>query len=243
MALRRSIAILAAVYAFLWAGGVFSYVALGGPPSGSEWAAPAFLVVAAGLVVLASDRSDRLALAGVALLGWLSELLGVHTGFPFGPYRYTAVLGPSVAGVPLVMTAAWVVVFAFAWQAAGGWRLPAWVRAAAGAAAVTSVDFVIDPLAAGPLGYWTWSAGGPYYGIPWSNFAGWFGVSLMLFAVVRRPPVPSATVRWTGRSVIAFFAVIAAARGLWPVAALGALLAAADILQAGRPAGSSPRPD
>ncbi len=42
---------LIGAYALFWAGGLVSYVALDGPPAGSEWAAPVFLFLAAGLAL------------------------------------------------------------------------------------------------------------------------------------------------------------------------------------------------
>src|ERR1044071_1314243 len=35
--------------------------------------------------------------------GLLAETVGVHTGFPFGDYRYTGTLGAEVLGVPVLV--------------------------------------------------------------------------------------------------------------------------------------------
>ncbi len=54
-----------------------------------------------------------------AAIGFGAELLGVHTGRPFGAYSYTGKLGPRVGGVPLLAAAAWALMARPAWVAAG----------------------------------------------------------------------------------------------------------------------------
>lgn len=43
-----------------------------------------------------------------------------------------------------------------------------------------STDALLDPVATHFLKDWTWLESGAYYGIPWTNFAGWFGVSFLV---------------------------------------------------------------
>ena len=45
--------------------------------------------------------------AASAGIGLLAEILGVHTGLPFGSYTYADTLGPKFAGVPVVIPLAW----------------------------------------------------------------------------------------------------------------------------------------
>ncbi len=218
------------MYAVLWCGGIAGYAWHGRPPPGAAWAAPAFLWLGLTVVAGGSRPADRRWILGVSLAGWAVEWLGVHTGFPFGSaYRYTAELGPAPGGVPLVMAAAWGGVFAYAWQAVSVWRVPGRLRWLAGAAWVTALDLVIDPLAAGPLRFWEWHGTGWYYGIPWNNFAGWFAVALAMFAAVRRPPNPAPAPLWVGRSLVVFFSSLAVIQRLWLVAATGALLIALEV--------------
>lgn len=59
------------------------------------------------------------------------------------------------------------------------------------------IDAVLDPGAVA-LGFWIWPEGGPYYGVPLSNFAGWLlsgAVSAALLLSIARPkaaPPPGA---------------------------------------------------
>jgi putative membrane protein len=99
-----------------------------------------------------------------AAIGFAFEVLGVKTGFPFGRYVYTQTLGISLLDVPLAIACAWMVPFAFVRQVA---RQPL-----AAAVLLTATDLLIDPVASG---------------VPLTNFAGWFLVSLLIFAWPRKP--------------------------------------------------------
>jgi putative membrane protein len=107
---------------------------------------------------------------------------------------------------------------------------------------MTSIDLVIDPVAAGPLAYWRWESVGPYYGIPWSNFAGRFLVSAAIFALLRADRARWRHNPWAlhiGASIILFFTVIAASYALWLCTAVGILLIALHALMVA--AGPPPR--
>lgn len=223
----------AGFYALLWLGGVVSYLVLGGPPEGSEWAAPVFLALAAGLAWIVLPAAEHRVLPVAALAGFAAEALGVATGFPFGHYRYTETLFPSLWGVPLVMAAAWSVLIVYVRQ-----MTPSPVR---GAAWMTAIDLVIEPLAAGRLQYWVWEGTGPYYGIPWTNFAGWFFVSWILLAAIRKLPVPSPAAAWLGLSLILFFTAIALGSGLFGAGAVGLGLVMAHALRMRTATGRSVR--
>lgn len=131
------------------------------------------LPLVAGLAPLV-DRRAGLALAGVTAYSYAVEFVGVRYGVPYGEFSYQVALGPMLAGVPvglpvfflpLVVNSYLLVVLLF--SPAG--RLG---RVLAALAVVLVVDLVLDPAAVG-LGFWAYDAGGAYYGVPRSNFAGW----------------------------------------------------------------------
>jgi uncharacterized membrane protein len=158
-------------------------------------------------------------LLAAATIGFIAELIGVKTGFPFGHYRFTDALQPLIGGVPAFVPGAWLVMFAYVSQMR--------VHPALAALWMAGLDMLIDPLAAHYLGYWEWLQDGPYYGIPTVNFAGWFAVSLIIFYLLARYPAPrNASVAMLGRTCIFFFSAIAAAHHLYFLAFLGAALAA-----------------
>ncbi|MBC8123478.1 MAG: carotenoid biosynthesis protein [Gemmatimonadaceae bacterium] len=127
------------------------------------------------------------------LISLASELLGTSTGFPFGSYAYTpGLLGPMILGlVPFTIPLSWFymgfVCYILARAAfsesrgivatvgpllLGAWFLTAW-------------DLVLDPAMAVASGFWSWKEGGPFFGMPFQNFAGWFGTGLLFMAVAR----------------------------------------------------------
>jgi len=221
--------LLGMLYAVMWAGGAIAYVFRGGPGEHEHWTAPAFLALAALLLLLTSARRDAFWLIAILLLGFGSEYVGDRCDCIFGPYSYTDALAPRLLGVPLVMSAAWMILVAYVVSMLARARLSMWTYVAVASAWMTAIDLVIDPVAAGPLKYWVWERSGAYYGIPAWNFAGWFVVSGLMFLVLRQ-----ALDRWTynawaariGLSVIVFFTVIAASYALLLPAAAGVALLA-----------------
>lgn len=220
----RSALLVALVFAYavMWVGGVGHYVLRGAPPLAAPWAASLFLLLAGVLVIVTAPRPDRRALSLAAALGFVAEVLGVHYGFIFSPYHYTGVLQPQLLGVPLVMLSAWLVLVAYIKQMVASLRLTVWPRAILAAAWMTAIDLVIDPLAAGRLAYWHWERAGIYYGIPAHNFVGWFVISFIIFAIIRRrAPNKHGVARYVGLSIISFFTIIALASGLTLVGLVG----------------------
>jgi uncharacterized membrane protein len=152
-------------------------------------------------------------------IGLAAEAVGVHTGVPFGAYRYTGTLGWSLLGVPVVIPMAWTMM---AYPAllvgrivAAGRPNPAVVSIAVGAAALVTWDLFLDPQMV-DAGHWTWrSSSWPVLlGIPLSNYAGWAVVAVVLLAVLSLLPhrpaddrVPFALFLWTYASEVMGHAV------------------------------------
>ncbi len=197
--------VLVCAYGVLWAGGVASRWFPMNTPAPS-WAAPAFLLAAAAIAALGAREISPIALFAAG--GFAAEWIGVHTGWPFGRYAYTAALGPAMGGVPASIACAWLVLLLFARDV--GWRVAGhrWTAVATGAATMTALDLLIDPVATRVLRYWEWRQPGAFYGVPLVNFAGWFAISAMLLALAGKPRKPSAAAAAIGVSVAAFFAII-----------------------------------
>src|SRR5689334_18557252 len=76
------------------------------------------VVFAAASAAHAALTRGRVGLTAVALaagIGFAAEVIGVHTGVPFGDYRYGSTLGARLFGVPIVVALAWMML---AWPAA-----------------------------------------------------------------------------------------------------------------------------
>ncbi len=135
------------------------------------------------------DHGFRRTMAFVALVVLIpfgSEFLGVLTGFPYGPYVYATLAGPWVFGlVPVFILVAWlnIAYLAMATTTLALGRSRIWLAFVDGAVAV-AWDAMVDPLAV-RAGYWTWLAPGGLYGVPLTNFLGWFLVVTLLSLAVR----------------------------------------------------------
>jgi putative membrane protein len=156
-------------------------------------------------------------------VGNVFENSGVRTGFPFGHYNFTGLMGPKVLDVPIMLGMAYVGMAYLAWTMArlilgdagrplSGSRI-ATVPLVAGFL-MTAWDFSMDPVWSTILHAWVWRDGGSYFGVPVSNFLGWYFTVFcfyQLFALylkgreVRRELAPG---YW--RTPVVFYAVSAA---------------------------------
>jgi len=115
----------------------------------------------------------------------LAEMVGTRTGWPFGSYRYTGILQPTIGGVPAVVPLAWLAMGLAAWEVAGRLAGSGPRRLLVGAVALTAWDLFLDPQMTRER-YWVWDGGGFYRHIPLSNFAGWLVCSVVVMALLAR---------------------------------------------------------
>jgi putative membrane protein len=138
-------------------------------------------------------------------IAWGSEGLSIRVGFPYGMYyyHYDKMVGePFLWGVPVWDSLSYVFLTFSAYMMAlylrSRWdrftpipKLQAsWGTVLLGAALTMVLDIVIDPVAT--LGrFWFlgdifhYPPGGPYFGVPLTNFAGWFLVAFTILALFR----------------------------------------------------------
>src|SRR4030088_760191 len=126
------------------------------------------------------------------------ENTSILTGFPFGHYHYTDALGPKLFLVPLLIGPAYFANGYFAWVI--GNVLIGDVRRRSSAVMTIAVPFIaafvmvmwdltFDPRASTIEHQWIWEQGGGYFGVPLSNYLGWFFtvyLFLQLFALFVR---------------------------------------------------------
>ena len=158
------------------------------------------------------------------------ENTSILTGFPFGHYHYTDALGPKVFLVPLLIGPAYFANGYLAWVL--GNVLIGDVRRGASPFTTFAVpffasflmvmwDLTFDPRASTIEHMWIWEQGGGYFGVPLTNYLGWFFtvyVFLQLFAlVVRFRESGDQTMRTLPLSYYAQAIVMYAVVGLTPV--------------------------
>jgi putative membrane protein len=138
------------------------------------------LVMRLPLVAGLAPLADRRAAAGLLLLTAYSygiEYVGVLTGFPYGNFEYGVELGPMLLdtvplGLPVFFFPLVVNAYLLCLLLLGPHTERALVRLPAVIAVVLLMDLVLDPGAVA-LTFWQYDPAGAYYGVPWSNYAGW----------------------------------------------------------------------
>jgi putative membrane protein len=158
----------------------------------AEWAAlpdvlafnPLFVLM--GVLVMRSplivgvlpvvDRRAALGVAALAAYSYAIEIVGVTTGWPYGYFEYGIDLGPMLGGVPVALPVFFLPLVANAYLLCllllGPLADRAIPRLLSVIALVLAMDVVLDPGAVA-LGFWRYEGGGAFYGVPWSNYAGW----------------------------------------------------------------------
>jgi uncharacterized membrane protein len=136
------------------------------------------------------------------LIAFFSEFSATRNGFPFGSYVYlddTRLRELWISNIPFWDSLSFVFLSYFSWITAGALRNPRapsermfqWHTAFLGGFLMMLLDVVIDPVALrgdrwflGRIYYYP--NGGEYFGIPLTNFAGWFFVGTLTLLVVQR---------------------------------------------------------
>jgi uncharacterized membrane protein len=158
------------------------------------------------------------------VVGNIFENVGVRTGFPFGQYYFTDLMGPKLFVVPIQLGLAYLGMAYLSWALArlilGGMRNPLEGSRVVTLPMVASFimvawDFSQDPVWSTVLHLWIWRQGGAYFGVPVSNFFGWYltvYAFYQLFALylrgrsTHRDPLPSSY--W--HQAVLFYAISAA---------------------------------
>ena len=124
-------------------------------------------------------------LPAVFILSLAIEVLGVHTGWPFGIYSYDSSLGVQIFGVPLLVPFAWIMMvhptLCAARRVSGHWVF------LYGGALLAAWDLFLDPQMVS-AGRWKWEFTGAHVpftpDIPLSNAFGWLLSGLVITGIL-----------------------------------------------------------
>jgi len=111
------------------------------------------------------------------LIGFWIEVLGVNTGVIFGVYQYDYVFGWKVFNTPLLIGVNWLIT-AYCCGIAAYYLLPragAWLQATLGAAFMTGLDVLVEPVAM-RSGFWSWAGDT----VPIQNYVAWYVTGFVL---------------------------------------------------------------
>ncbi|MFJ7678869.1 carotenoid biosynthesis protein [Peribacillus sp. NPDC097206] len=217
-------------------------------PPWLEWANAMFLVLAGLLGVIFFIKKFNwqygLLISSVIFSSsFLIEYLGSAYSILFGQYGYTEKFAPNLFGVPIAIGFAWLMVMGTSHVLAkkivphGGL-----LYAIVGGCIAVVIDLIIDPVSYKVKQYWLWEETGVYYGIPFSNFVGWFLVAfvlhLFLLFILKWKKDTNQNIRWEKRMVLLFalmigmFILLGLLGKLWLASSLTALLASFILLLA-----------
>ena len=148
---------------------------------GGEWRdelvylTPFNLLLLAGLFLLTTERPlVKWAYYLPILLGFLIELIGTNTGFPFGVYSYGSALGPGFLGTPIMIGVLWWVLIRSFYDLTGFRFNHVWIRSILTGLAMLAMDILIEPVAI-ELTFWQWEA----VAVPFENYLAWFVLSTL----------------------------------------------------------------
>lgn len=109
------------------------------------------------------------------VISFIIEIIGVHTGIPFGKYAYSHILGPEILAVPIAVPFLWSSLLYFS-------SLATRSRIFIPAILLVALDLSFDPRFSMHL--WHWAVPGLYFGVPLTNFIGWLITSLLIYAIL-----------------------------------------------------------
>lgn len=177
-------------------------------------------------------RRDAVLLFGIlGVLALVIETSAMITGFPYGHFGYSELLGYRLFGLtPWTVSLAWtplvLAAYGIAARLVAGGRLWA-VRIILVSIILVVFDLVLDPGAV-KIGFWRYEGGGMFYGVPVSNFAGWLFSGVIgaavceIFTFFRKPllPAPAQLISSTF-FIIFFWSAIAFFSGMWVPVMIG----------------------
>jgi bisanhydrobacterioruberin hydratase len=119
--------------------------------------------------------------AGIFLLGFFIEAIGVNTGMIFGEYAYGRTLGFRILDTPLMIGVNWLLLIYSCWALTGIFTGNRYIRYFGGSVLMVLYDIALEPVAI-RLDMWSWQGGV----IPLQNYAGWFFASALMFLILDR---------------------------------------------------------
>ena len=177
---------------------------------GSTWSdsfvflTPVNLSIIAILFFLVSDVPKSYAHYFMpALLGWLIEVLGTNTGFPFGEYAYSDILGPSLFGTPVMIGVLWCVLIRSAYDLMGYITSSLFFKSILTGLSMVSLDVIIEPVAI-ELNFWQWTE--PE--VPMENYLTWFVCSALFAGLTDKGAAKNPLSHWIWIAMILFFGAL-----------------------------------
>lgn len=116
------------------------------------------------------------------LIGTMELLVAGGVVWPFGAYEYTTLLGPKIAGhVPYFIPLSWFAMSVISLDLARRLTGSRMTRVLLATTFMVLWDVSLDPaMNSGTFQFWSYGVNGFFYGMPFTNWVGWFGVTLII---------------------------------------------------------------
>ena len=177
---------------------------------GAEWRqnfvflTPYNLLLMLVVCLLASDRPKNLGLyMAPIVLGYIIEVVGTNTGWPFGAYTYGTALGPRVFSTPLMIGVLWWVLIRAWFDLSDRWTQNAWAKSLITGTAMVLMDVLIEPVAI-ELGFWSWAK----VEVPVANYISWFVLATLFARATAGGNAKNPQSPWVIAVLTVFFAVL-----------------------------------
>ena len=132
----------------------------------------------------AGAKNSFVIISLLIILTLFIEGMGVLTGFPYGHFYYSDLLGIKILGlVPFAVPFAFLPLVLGTVTIVTQYLQKPWKIILLSAFLLVIIDFIIDPILVF-LDIWIWINPGFYYGVPLSNFLGWFFTGLVVSTVL-----------------------------------------------------------
>jgi putative membrane protein len=114
-----------------------------------------------------------------ATIGFVAELIGVHTGYLFGSYWYGKNLGVKLFEVPLIIGVNWAMLSLITTAFFLKSKTPIWLKAIYSSTLMTLLDLVMEPVAV-QSDFWQWQGGV----IPIYNYVCWWVIGYLVHLIL-----------------------------------------------------------
>ena len=141
-------------------------------------------------MIIGPSAAIKMFLIGIIGAFLFEEFVGLQSGL----YYFTDLMGPRIDKAPLAIGLSWMAVFYMGWFMANlvcdGAPSPRHnsilrivVKSAVASLIVSASDLAADPVSV-EGGLWVWVDGGPFFGVPYSNYIGWFFVGTIILSII-----------------------------------------------------------
>jgi len=138
-----------------------------------------------------------------AVLGFVIEVIGTNTGYPFGAYTYSGILGPRLFSTPLMLGLLWWVLVRSWFDISRGISSRLWVRSVITGAGMVTMDLLIEPVAI-ELNFWRWAD----VEVPIENYIAWFVLSTLFALITAKGDVQNPLSKWVVPVLTVFFLLL-----------------------------------